>query len=115
MKYSIATLGTLAFPAVASAQAQAEPVAPPWIALAGLCPLIGLIIVLLVLLFLVLRRSGVMRGGGYMEMARNHIERANAHMAGQAEREARIIELLESIERELQRSDGINREGIKKV
>jgi len=108
MKYYVATFAILALPSVALAQnPEREPT--PWAALLCLVPLFGLLVALLVLLFFVIRRSGAMRQGDYMANAAKHIERANAHMDGQAEREMRIIELLESIELELKRSEGIKK------
>jgi hypothetical protein len=50
-----------------------------------------------------------MRQGTYLGIAKDHIERANAHMDRQEERELRIIELLESIELELKHRDGIKK------
>ena len=113
MKYSLSTLVALAVPSVAQAQKEAAVPEVPWLALAGICPLLALLVGLLVLLFVLLRRSGAMKYGEYMANAAEHIERANAHMDRQEEREVRIIELLESIERELKRDGGS--EGIKKV
>jgi hypothetical protein len=113
MKYSLSALVALAVPSVALAQKEAAIPEVPWLAVAGICPLLALLVGLLVLMLVVLRRSGAMRQGEYLANAAEHIERASAHMDRQEEREVRIIELLESIERELKRNGGS--EGIKKV
>jgi hypothetical protein len=109
VKYYVATLAVLALPSVAMAQNLAEREPTPWAALLCLVPLFALMAGLLVVLFLLIRRSGAMKQGDYMANAAKHIERANAHMDAQAEREMRIIELLESIELELKRSEGIKK------
>jgi hypothetical protein len=115
MRYFIATLAPLAIPSVALAQANGQPEIAQLAGLAIICPLLVLLVALLVLLVFVMRRSRVMSYGNYMEMAQDHIERANANMAAQEEKQARVIELLESIERELKRIDGFKSEGVKKV
>jgi hypothetical protein len=112
MKWRIALLMVPLLPSVAFAQ-QANPDFRDVIAIASICPLLALLVGLLVFLFFVIRRTRMMSHGAYLELATKHIELANAHMAAQAERETRIIELLESIERELKRNE--HSEGIKKV
>src|SRR5207248_2030193 len=115
MKHRLAALVLLALPSVALAQQEARiETSRVWVAVLCLGPLFALLAALLVLLFVVLRRSGAMKQGEYLARAADHIERANAHMDRQAEGEKRIIELLESIERELKRPDARS-EGIKKV
>jgi hypothetical protein len=114
MKHFVATWMILAVPSIALAQ-KADAEQPPWVGLICTGSVAFLLIPLLVLLFVVLRRSGAMRQGEYLAKGADHIERANEHMARQEERELRIIELLESIERQMKRSDGAKSEGIKKV
>jgi hypothetical protein len=108
MKYCIATAALLVIPSVALSQARVdEP--PHWLGLSCAAGLLLLLAALLVLLAVVLWRSGAMRQGTYLGIARDHIERANAHMERQEERELRIIELLESIELELKHRDSIKK------
>ena len=118
MKYSLATAVLLVVPSVAFAQEQRidDVLATRSVGFACIGALLLLVLGLVVLLLVVLRRSGAMKQGEYLGRAGEHIEqstaymeRANAYMERQEERELRIIQLLESIETELKHRDAIKR------
>ena len=107
----VTTIALLAIPSVVLAQEKQQDIPVERItAFVCIFPLLVLLAALLVFLYIFVRRSGAMKQGEYLALAREHMERTNAHMANQEDRELKIIELLESIELELK-----HRESIKKV
>jgi hypothetical protein len=108
MRYYLASVAVFVIPSTAFAQAPQHE-AGRVVGLVCIAALLALLVGLLVFLGIFVRQSGAMRTGEHQGIARDHIERMNAHIARQEERELRIIELLESIEVELKHRDSIKK------
>src|SRR6476661_2627843 len=112
MKRYAAALIVLALPAVAHAQDKKDDGGGGMAFLFLVAPLA----VLLVFLAVIFWRSGAMRQGDFLTKAAAQLDRNDKHMAivekaleRQEEQTRRVIELLESIERELKHHEGIQR------
>jgi hypothetical protein len=87
--------------ALVSAAFGAEEQAPPAPSIAAWFVLLSPVVLIIVFLVVLARKSGAMKQGGYMAKANAHMDLSVEHMASIERKTDRMIELLESIDRKL--------------